>query len=345
MCYKNCQTCNNYGNEDENNCTSCVSNYIFLPDNNNSTNCVPKCFYYYYFSLYNNIYSCTSNFQCPEEAKLLIRNKNKCIDNCSKDNIYKYQYSGECLEKCPDNTNVNGYKCEIKNVKSFSLSIFLPLNLTINDFIYNNLNTFTKNYVEEFNYTNNQIINYTNKEYSLVIYKNSSCIKDLSLTVPTIDFGECYEKIKLTNGISDDLIITILDKNIENGNPITSYLIFNPKNGEKINANTICENDTIIMKENVLTFPGVDPALVQFFADQGINVFNISDKFYTDICKDYKSPNNKDIPLKLRLQLFFPNVSLCDNGCISKGVNIKTMESICHCPFTDISHNSFISCF
>ena len=39
------------GNEDENNCTSCIN-------------------YYYYFSLYND-YSCTNNFQCPEEAKLL----------------------------------------------------------------------------------------------------------------------------------------------------------------------------------------------------------------------------------------------------------------------------------
>ena len=97
------------------------------------------------------------------------------------------------------------------------------------------------------------------------------------------------------------------------------------------------------MKENVLTIPGVDPSLVQFCADQDINVFNISDKFYTDICKNYKSPNNKDIPLKLRLQLFFPNISLCDKGCISKGVDLKTMESICHCPFTDISQNSFIS--
>ena len=93
MCYKNCQTCNIYGNDEENNCFSCISNYIFLPDNDNSTNCVPKCFYYYYFSLFN-IYSCTSSFQCPEEVKLLIRSKNKCIDNCSKDNIYKYQYSG-----------------------------------------------------------------------------------------------------------------------------------------------------------------------------------------------------------------------------------------------------------
>ena len=51
------------------------------------------------------------------------------------------------------------------------------------------------------------------------------------------------------------------------------------------------------MKGNVLTMKGIEPSLIQFFADQRINVFNLSDKFYTDICKHYKSPNNKDIPL------------------------------------------------
>ena len=47
--------------------------------------------------------------------------------------------------------------------------------------------------------------------------------------------------------------------------------------------------------------------------------------------------------LKLRLQLFFPNVSLCDEDCISKGVDLKTMESICSCPFNDFSQNSVVS--
>jgi hypothetical protein len=281
------------------------------------------------------------NYQCPTEANLLIRNKNKCIDNCSKDNKYKYQYSGECYEKCPDDTKTNGYKCEVKNPNSCSLSVF-KLNLTFNDLIEQNIDFYGKNYVEEFNYTNNQIVNYTNKEYSLVFYKNSYCIKELSLTIPQIDFGECYNKIKLHYNISEDLLIAILDKYIENRNPITTYLFFNPENGEKINASEICKNEVIILNENILTLPGVDSSLVLFFADQNINVFNISDKFYSDICHHYKSPNGKDIPLKLRLQIFFPNVSLCDEGCLSKGVNLKTMDSICHCPFSDFPKNSFL---
>ena len=100
-----------------------------------------------------------------------------------------------------------------------------------------------------------------------------------------------------------------------------------------------------MMKDNILNIPGINYSLVQFFADQDINVFNLGDKFYTDICKHYKSPNNRDIPLKLRFKVIFPNASLCEGGCISKGVDLKTMESICYCPFIDFSHNSIISNF
>ena len=340
ICHRNCLTCNNNGNENENNCTSCVNNYIFTPDINNTVNCVPQCKYLYYFNSYG-FYSCSKNYQCPIEAYLLIRNKNKCIDKCFKDNIYKYQYSGECYEKCPDETNTNGYKCEVKNINSCSISNF-QLNITIDDIIENNIDSYTKNYVYEFNYTYKQVINYKNNDYSLVLYKNSSCIKELSLTVPQIDFGECYSKIKIEYNISEDLLIAILDKYVENSNPITSYLFFNPINGERIDVNKICKNYTIIMKENILTLPGVDPDLIQFFADQDINVFNLSDKFYTDICKHYISPNDRDIPLNLRIKIFYPNVSLCDGNCINKGVDLKTMESICYCPFNDLSKNSFL---
>ena len=72
--------------------------------------------YFYYFKTENE-YVCTNTDECPSTHSKKVVNKNKCIDSCSKDKIYKYQYSGECLEKCPDDMNVNEYKCEIKNIK------------------------------------------------------------------------------------------------------------------------------------------------------------------------------------------------------------------------------------
>jgi len=101
MCHKYCRTCNFKGNDEQNNCTSCIDSYQFIPDIKNSNNCVFKCKYYYYFDIYE-LYFCTSNYQCPTKYNLLIRKKNKCIDDCSKDDTYqltkkkrkqKYEYS------------------------------------------------------------------------------------------------------------------------------------------------------------------------------------------------------------------------------------------------------------
>ena len=341
VCYESCKTCIYNGNEKENNCTSCIENFILEPYIPKTTNCVPKCNFYYFYTYYR-FYSCTFNYHCPKSHSLLIRNKSQCTDNCTKDDIYRYQYNGECINKCPDNTKVNGFKCEIKNTNLCSLGLY-ELKLAYSDIETDGMESLVKNYAEEFNYTNNQIVNYTNNEYSLVIYKNSSCIEELSLKIPKIDFSNCYSKIKSFYNISGDLIIAILDKYIGNENPITSYILFNPLNGEKINASEICKDENIIIKENILFFPGIDSFLIQFFAEQGINVFNVSDRFFVDICFRYKSPNKKDIPLNYRLKLFFPNISLCDDGCISKGVDLKTMESICNCPFTEFSKNILLS--
>ena len=64
-------------------------NGIFRPETNGTTNCVKKCKYKYYFTSYGQ-YKCTETEQCPSEANLLIKEKNKCIENCILDDKYKF---------------------------------------------------------------------------------------------------------------------------------------------------------------------------------------------------------------------------------------------------------------
>ena len=50
----------------------------------------------------------------------IIQDKNKCIDKCDKDDIYKYEYKKGCYEECPigtskqnnNNTKVHEYFCK-----------------------------------------------------------------------------------------------------------------------------------------------------------------------------------------------------------------------------------------
>jgi hypothetical protein len=103
-CFKNCLFCYGKGNEKNNNCIKCKENYLFLNDSIYNNNCYEKCQNYFYFNESND-YICTQN--CVGNYDKLIPEKNKCIDKCEKDNIYKYEYNKICYIKCPNDTIYN----------------------------------------------------------------------------------------------------------------------------------------------------------------------------------------------------------------------------------------------
>ena len=41
---------------------------------------------------------------CFRNNTKIIIEKNKCIDNCSEDDEYKYEFNKICYNKCPNNT-------------------------------------------------------------------------------------------------------------------------------------------------------------------------------------------------------------------------------------------------
>ena len=81
-----------------------------------------------------------------------------------------------------------------------------------------------------------------------------------------------------------------------------------------------------------------------FLTNQNINIFNLSSEFYTDICYHFKSPvEGKDIALKDRIRLYFPNVTLCEDGCKIKGVNLTSFKANCECLLDHlIGNNHFL---
>ena len=69
---------------------------------NDIRNCYEKCDNYYYFDNFSH-YNCTKKF--PDEYKL-IREKGKCIDDCSKDSLYKFEYNNICYSTFPKITTI-----------------------------------------------------------------------------------------------------------------------------------------------------------------------------------------------------------------------------------------------
>ena len=338
-CYKSCASCEYNGDGNQNNCTICDVDYMKDPRNPSSTNCVPLCTYFYYYTSYGQ-FKCSSTPQCPEENSLLIRVEKKCVESCLNEKKYKYQYNGECLEDCPEDTikDERAHLCRVKNYESCTKS-------TSEFELYNFLKEggvekIAKTYAREFNYTSKHISLFNNEVYSIMLYKNKECITELNLPMPEIDFGECYNKVKDKYEIKSDLIVAIIDKSSDKkSNPITSYAFYNPENGEKLDAENACKEQVIIVKENIkslLNDSVPEKESILFLAGQNIDVFNKSCEFYTDLCYHFESPCNKDVALRDRLLIYYPNITLCDSGCTNTGVNLTSMTAICECKYKEL---------
>ena len=338
LCYFSCQSCNYGGDGYQNNCTSCKNNQILKPDIPNSTNCVTKCEYLYFYQ--NSNYKCTKIDICPDGYEIEIKEKKKCIDKCENDNEYNIQYDGECYKEAPDGTTYD----KIKNIYIDSYINVCKLNEKVIKIPLENLTEYeidkkARLYAKEFDYTNDHVTVYKNNDYSISIYKNGECISELDLKIDKIDFGNCYNKIKQKLSIEGNLVIVIISKIINGVYYTLDKYMYNPNSTDKININEICANETITaqkdLKEQLKN--SEDFKSLEELTNQGIDIFNSQSNFYTDICFHFKSPlDGKDIPVKDRVKLFFPNVTLCDEGCYIKGVNLTTWKALCQCTFNNL---------
>ena len=337
-CYWTCGSCQFGGDGIQNNCTSCAMDYTEDPEIEG--NCVVLCKNFYYYTLYNQ-YKCSSSPQCPEEKSLLIRKRRKCIDSCLKDEIYKYQYNGECLKECPidTKTDTNDNICKVIDKEACSKS---TSQFDLYDFLKEGgVEKIVKIYAKEFVYTDKHISLFKNEVYSIMLYKNAECITELELPMPEIDFGACYTKVQEKYKIKNSLIIAIIDKiSNKKNNPITSYSFYNPETGEKLDSEAACKEEVIVVKENIkslLNDSVSDMESILFLTDQNIDIFNKSSGFFTDLCYHFESPCNKDVALNDRLLVYYPNITLCDSGCTNTGVNLTSMTAICECKYKEMT--------
>ena len=128
---------------------------------------------YHYISPYNQ-YKSLDIYQCPEEAKYYIKEKKSCIDDCKRDNEYKYLYNGNCIKQCPEGTNVNNYICLVNSnkCKLGKNEIYLAEKDKLDI-----IEILVKSYISEFYYTNHYVSYYYHSNYDIIIYKDTNCIK------------------------------------------------------------------------------------------------------------------------------------------------------------------------
>ena len=357
-CNESCKYCSTLGNQNDQKCLECYENYTLINDFDNFSNCYPNCDYYYYYNMENNNnYECTSENKCPEKYSKIIKKKKRCINECYNDNIYKYEYNNECYEKCPKETVLSfniSYLCqnllELQKYKSESVMFEKILNISSQEISIDTINNIASEYVDNVaNYTN-FVSKMVSEDYKIYIYKNSSALEETEEQAPQIDFGECYDKVKKYYNINQDLLVTLIsnetDKSIY-GKASNKYTFSSPETGKVLDTTGICnEKDKIIVQESIKTLmENIDDKkkeYINYLVNQGIDVFDLSNIFYNELCYYFESPNKKDVPLKDRYLSFYPNVTLCDRGCDIKGIDLDKKRAKCECSFNNFLNNDIV---
>ena len=341
-CYRKCKSCIKGGNDEQNNCLECASDYMFRPGNNNYNNCIAES-KNLYLDAYDNVIN-LPNPQCPENAMYKIKYKNStkilCIYDCKKSITHLYLYNGNCVEECPNNTILDNesFICKVdKNYCSLGENdIYIESNDTMKV-----VETLAKTYVSEYHYTSKHIAKYNHLNFSIIIYKNETCIREQSLPMPTIDFLNCSEVVKKTYNVTE-LVAAIADKKTKK-NPTSFYGFYHPVSGIKLDSDKLCKNSDVQITENLYTLldeKDKDYDLQINLAKQGINIFDEDDDFFNDICFEFDNPLSRDIPLKDRQKDVFPQAELCDDGCHNQGIDLRSMTAMCNCKYRDVSQSN-----
>jgi len=328
-CFRTCHNCSEIGDEKNNKCIYCKSNYEFKEEMKETQNCYEKCDNdsYYYFDELNN-YNCTN--ECTDKYNKLIREKGKCIDDCSKDKKYKFEYNNICYSTYQGITNLVFNKCTIYELSN-GLCKFESSNNGNNmeekDAIVSNIRELiSKAKLDSIllNKTNENnkglVIKDERTVYQIVSTENQNNCREDNISI--VELGECEIELRKHHNISkkDSLLIFKMDIYEEGSiTPRVEYEVYDSKSKKLLDL-SICNHTKI----NILV-----PAVID---KDDINKYNSSHEYYNDICYTHTTKNGTDIILTDRKNEYISNnMSLCESKCEYGGYDSDIKKAKCEC--------------
>ena len=106
------------------------------------------------------------------------------------------------------------------------------------------------------------------------------------------------------------------------------YAIYNEKR-EKLNLE-FCKDIEISINYEIKNESLLNKTMIKYFSELGVDILNIKDSFYNDICFSY-SNSVSDLVLKDRISDIYQNYSFCDNNCEYHNIDLKNMSITCSC--------------
>ena len=338
-CYETCETCSYSGNKHNNNCISCRAGYIKHPNYNiYPNNCVFDCLsinnYFYLDEDNNDEYTCVD--KCPETYPYLVKSKKQCLKSCSYDDTYIYSKDWNCTNNCPPGTIAdNNGECQI--VSENCMQSNLETKIILNDINNKDVNEFAVNYCHDYSFTSQQVTVIENnlKEFTIYIYKSRDCLNSLIQDKYFPDLSICFSDLKKYYKISKnhDLIVLIMNFYKQNSNIRVEYKVYNSITCEELDLSQCSQPNiyTEVKMTNHYIFQDEYIEKAKKMYEKGIVVYNRNDSFFTDICYQFTSSDDKDIILEDRVQLYYMNIdNMCESNC-NKDVDFDNRLIKCRC--------------
>ena len=300
--------------------------------------------------------------------------KEICIDECYKDEIYRYEYNNLCYKECPLETVSSSsdiYLCEIDKIECNEEYPFILVednsctDYCICEDFFNDICTISNhnilsqssliiNIISEiedgsmdkfFSKLINEETTDKIKKVNNTIYQLTSSFNQKNLgykNISSINLGECENAIKEKYIIpkNETLLIFKTEKYIEGLLiPFIEYEIFNQKTKEKLNLN-VCLEKKINITINI-------PLSIN---ESIIYKYDLNNSYYNDICNNSEE-NGIDITLYDRKNEYINNyLSLCTINCTYIGYNKynKSIECLCKVQpgiilYTDINKEKIVN--
>ena len=93
---------------------------------------------------------------------------------------------------------------------------------------------------------------------------------------------------------------------------------------------SFCNNTNLKIFYGIKNNSDLDMSVLNSFKDSGVNVFNLSDEFFNDVCYPY-SEGGTDLILEDRVKEIYQNFTLCEEGCSYDSIDIYYMLISCQC--------------
>ena len=289
--------------------------------------------YYSYYGEYSLIYNNTlqdyiliidDNF--TQSNKCILNNENT-IEYQFKDNITFNKTKNDFQDENVSNSIYNNFDLiptsSIKNIEEEKIEKII-IEESVEEII-NNVTEFIKDKEIGKNYK------IEGEGFSLIIKPTNSTAFENSTRV---DFEKCEQSLREKYNISNSSIITFFQMELTNNdeNALYNQIKYFTYDDKKQELNlSLCKDIKTKIHFMLKNGSNLDKSTINKFKNLGVDIFNIKDEFFTDLCFSYSDSNN-DMILEDRIKYIYQNYSLCEEeGCSYNNIDIEKMSITCDC--------------